>query len=80
MKQLKTQLMAIKKQGPVIEHLLKIKKIVDSLVAVSSPISDEDYVEVILDGLNEDYAPLITVVLSRSDPFSISELEVLLVA
>ena len=52
-KQLKTQLKAIKKQGPSSEYLLKIKKVVDSLAAVGSPISDEEHIEIILDGLGE---------------------------
>ena len=38
-RQLKTQLKASKKQGPVQYYLLQIKKIVDTLAAVGSPIS-----------------------------------------
>lgn len=79
-KQLKTQLKAIKKQGSTAaEYLIKIKKTIDALAAVGVPISTKDHIEVILDGLNEDYGPFITIVLSRKDLFSVDELEVLLI-
>lgn len=80
-KQLKTQLKEIKKQGlPALEYLLKIKKVVDSLVVVGSPLSVDDHIEVIIYGLNEDYATFITTVLSRLVPFLISEIEASLMA
>ena len=59
-----TQLKGIKKQRLAWKHLLKIKKVVDSLAAVGFAINDAEYVEVILDGLSEQYAPLIRSVLS----------------
>ena len=60
--------------------MLQIKKVVDYLAAVGSPISVENHIKVILDGLNEDHASLITIVLSRVQPFSINDLEALLMA
>ena len=48
-----TQLKGIKKQRLAWKHLLKIKKVVDSLAAVGFAINDAEYVEVILDGLSE---------------------------
>ena len=57
-----------------------INKVVDSLAIVGSPVSVEDHIEVILDGLNEDYASFITTVISRVQPFSVNELEALLMA
>ena len=59
---------------------MKIKKIVDSLVAFGAPLTNDEYVEVVLNGLNKDYSAFITMVMSRPDPFSTSELEALLVA
>ena len=57
-----------------------INKVVDSLTIVGSPVSVDDHIEVILDGLNEDYASFITTVISRVQPFSVNELEALLMA
>ena len=57
-RQLKTQLKAIKKQDPASNYLLQIKKVVDSLAVVGSPTTVDEHIQAILDGLNEDYAPL----------------------
>ncbi|XP_061362503.1 uncharacterized protein LOC133306226 [Gastrolobium bilobum] len=70
-KQLKNQLKNIKKKGPASDYLLQIKKIIDSLGAVGSPLTDAEYSEAILDGLSEEYTRLITFAMSRSPPFSI---------
>ena len=80
-KQLKTQLKSIKKEGSsVADYVLKIKKVVDSLDAVGAPVSIEEHIEVILDGLPEDYCHLFTTVLSRTVPYLVDELEALLTA
>ena len=75
---LKTQLKASKKQGPVRDYLPQIRKIVDTLAVVGSPISTEKCIELILDGLNEDYSSFITIVMSQTQPLSTPELEALL--
>ena len=80
LRQLKTQLKTSKKQGPIQDYLLQIKKIVDTLAAIGSPISTEEHIEVILDGLNEDYNAFITTVMSRTQPFSIPKIKALLMA
>ena len=72
---------SIKKEGSsVANYVLKVKKVVDLLDAIGAPISTEEHVEVILDGLPEDYCHLITTVLSRTTPYSVDELEALLMA
>ena len=43
-------------------------------------MTNDEYVEVVLNGLNKDYSAFITMVMSRSDSFSTSELEALLAA
>lgn len=53
-KQLKAQLKTINKQGLAAEYLAKIKKVIESFAALGAPISKDDFVEAILDGLNED--------------------------
>jgi len=45
-----------------------IKKVVDSLAVVGSPLSTADHVEAILNGLSPVYDGFITSILSRSDP------------
>ena len=55
-----------------------MKKIVDSLAAVSAPIMVEGYVEIILLGFNEDYNVFITSIVSRTQPYLVIEIEALL--
>jgi len=54
-KKLKAQLKASKKDRSVHRYLLDIKNIVDTLAAVRAPISTKDHIEIILDGLLEEY-------------------------
>ena len=54
-------------------YLLNLKKVIDQLA-----VSTEEYIETILDGLPTDYNPLITYIISRLDPYSIEEMEALL--
>nr|XP_025617266.1 uncharacterized protein LOC112709595 [Arachis hypogaea] len=55
-KQIKKQLKQVKKYGlSVLEYISKIKTLTDSLAALGSPLSSEKYIDIILDGLNEDY-------------------------
>ena len=75
------QLKSIQKQGiSAAEYVLKIKKVIGSLATVKSPISTEDHIEAILGGLSEEYSSFITTVISRSNPFTVDELEALLMA
>ena len=60
--------------------MLKIKKVIDSFAALCSPLSNDDYVEVTVDGLKEYYSAFITMAMSHVEPFTVSELEALLVA
>lgn len=79
--QLQTQLRSLKK-GTMIasDYLLKVKRIVDSLSAVGSPISVSDHIDAILDGLSEDYNGFVVSITSRTDPYSVNEIEHLLMA
>ena len=79
-KKLKLQLKTPKRERDVPAYLLDIKKSVNALSANGSSITDEDHIEVILDGLPEEYDPFITSVLSRIDPYTVDEIEVLLLA
>ena len=79
-KKLKLQLKTLKHERDIPTYLLDIQKSVNSLSANGSSITDEDHIEAILDGLPEEYDPFITSVLSRTDPYTVDEIEALLLA
>ena len=79
-KKLKVQLRMITKDKSISEYLLAIKKIVDSLAAIGSAISNDDHIEAILDGLPEDYDSFVTFVTSCLDPYTADDIEALLLA
>ncbi|MED6147828.1 hypothetical protein PIB30_047421 [Stylosanthes scabra] len=66
------------KVGIIFCLLTAVKKIEDSLATVAAPVSDTEYTNVILDGLNEDYHPFIISVNTRKPPLSVPDLEALL--
>ena len=76
----KLLLKTTKNDKSVSTYLLDIKKTVDNLAAVGADISTEEHIEAILDGLSEEYDGFITSILSRTDPYSVDDLEVLLLA
>ena len=78
-RKLKTQLKT-PKQDRSINAYLDIKRVIDSLAAVDSNVSTEDHLEVILDGLPEEYDSFITSVTSRLDPYTVDDIEALLLA
>jgi len=69
-----------KNDKSITTYITDIKKIVDSLVSVGSPLSTADHVDAILDGLSADYDSFITSILSRQDPYTVDDLEALLLA
>lgn len=80
-RQLKLQLRNTKNRSmKMSECLLKIKSIVDSLIAMGYEVSTSEHVELILDGLPSDYDAFITSVSTRTDPFTVSEIEAHLLA
>ena len=79
-KKLKIQLQAPKKDRLINLYLLEIKKITDTLSVIGSPVSINDHIEAILDGLPEDYDRFVTIVLSRIDPYIVKEIESLLLS
>lgn len=79
-RQLRSELKNTKKRTKTVgEYLLRIKAIVDSLVAIGDPISDQDHIDAILEGLSEEYSPFVMMIYSRIDPILIHDLEGLLV-
>jgi len=53
---------------------------VGTLAAIGAPISTEEHIGVLLDGLSEEYEAFITVVLTRVDPYTVEEIEALLLS
>lgn len=79
--QLKTQLRNLRKGSlSVSDFLLKIKKIIDSLFSIGCSFTEADHIEAILEGLPEEYTSFIVSVTSRSDSYSVIEIESLLLA
>ena len=62
------------------QYLLDLKKVVDQLIAVGAHVGTEEHIEAILDALPSDYSPLVTSIISRLDPYSVEEMEALLLA
>jgi len=60
------------------EYLRKIKGYVDELAGVGVPVWHEEYVDVLLEGLLSDYAPVISIIESKKHAPSIAEIEALL--
>jgi len=76
-KKLKLLLKTPKNNKFVSTYLLDIKKTVDHLATVGAT---EEHIEAILDGLSDEYDGFITSILSRTDPYSVDDLEALLLA
>jgi len=79
-KKLKIQLKQAKKDRSITTYLLDIKKVINSLAAVGSPVTTADHIDAIMDGLPEEYDSFITSITSRLDPYSVEDIEALLLA
>nr|KYP66597.1 Retrovirus-related Pol polyprotein from transposon TNT 1-94 [Cajanus cajan] len=77
-KQLKVQLRNIKKTGSIAEYLVQVKQIVETLAAIGSPLSVEDHIDAIFDGLDENYDGFITSCITRTEAYTVAEIEALL--
>lgn len=61
-------------------YLLKIKNIVDRLASVGHIVSSSDHIEAIFNGLSEEYDTFIISVNSRTEDYTVEEIEALLLA
>ena len=69
--QLKTKLRSTSKGStPVLEYLLRIKALVNSLVSIGCMVSDFEYIAVILGALSTEYDAFVTSVNTRGSIFS----------
>ncbi|CAL5186404.1 unnamed protein product [Lathyrus oleraceus] len=62
------------------DYLVRIKALVDSLASVGDPVPDQQHIDVILEGLPQDFAPVISVIESKFDSVELEEVEALLLA
>ncbi|KAL6339591.1 hypothetical protein AAG906_034676 [Vitis piasezkii] len=79
--QFKTQLHNTKKGDlSIIDYLLKIINVVDFFALVDHKISVKDHIDAIFEGLPQDYETFIIFINSRLDPYTVEEIEALLLA
>lgn len=57
---------------------MRIKALVGSLISIGSPVTHQEHLDVILEGLPDEYQPIVTAIESRLDTYSLSEIESLL--
>ena len=62
------------------DYLLKIRTIVDALASIGDPILVSNHINVILEGLPAEFAPVAYVVESKFGVMDIDEVEILLLA
>ena len=64
----------------VVEYLSKIKSCVDSLASVGQILTDKDHIDAILVNLTDEYDAFITSILTRSESYTVEEVESLIMA
>lgn len=57
--------------------MLKIKKCIDALIAIGEPVTENEHIDAILDGLPYEYDNFIMNVTMRTESYTIAELEAL---
>jgi len=62
------------------EYLLRIRNLVDNLASIGDPIPMNQHLDVILEGLPQEYSPVISDVESKFEVIDIDEVESLLIA
>jgi histone deacetylase 1/2 len=78
-RQLRSELKNTKKMSKSVnEYLLRIKSIVNSLIAVGDFVSEQEQVDSILEGLPEEFNSFVMMVYSRFDTPTVEDVEALL--
>ncbi|KAF7845535.1 Retrovirus-related Pol polyprotein from transposon TNT 1-94 [Senna tora] len=62
------------------EYLLKLKKVVDALASIRSPVTERDHIQTILDGLPPEYEGFITTLSLKNKKFTVPQIEAHLLA
>ncbi|XP_019432742.1 PREDICTED: uncharacterized protein LOC109339708 [Lupinus angustifolius] len=67
-RQLRSQLRSITQDSlSISEYIRKIKNLVDALVFIGAPISTSEHIDYVLDGLNEEFQPVVTSIETKDD-------------
>lgn len=78
-RQFRSELKSIKKLNRSIsEYFLRVKALADALSAIGDPISEQDQIDAVLDGLPEEYNSFVMMIYGRPDSPSLSDIEALL--
>nr|KYP63858.1 hypothetical protein KK1_018445 [Cajanus cajan] len=64
----------------VSDYLLRIQSLVDALTAIGDSVSPKEHLDIVLEGLPEEYESTVSLISSRFDELSIEEVETLLLA
>lgn len=66
----------MKKKGnlTVAEFFGKMKSLADEIAASGKPLDEEDIVAYILNGLEDDYEPIVTALVTRVEPLTVPDL------
>lgn len=79
--QYNTELRNTKKGSRTIaEYLLRIKALVDALIVIGGEVSEQEHVNIILEGLPNNYDAFLTALCTRKETYLVSEIESLLLA
>jgi len=77
--QLKQQLRSIKKDAlSVNDYILKIKTIGHTLATIGEPLNDKDLLLAILNGLNQDYETVVSLITYQMDEINLEKVQYLL--
>jgi hypothetical protein len=63
-----------KGESSISEYIGKMKALGEQMAAAGRPLEEEELVQYILTGLDEEYTPFVSAVCARTDPISISKL------
>jgi hypothetical protein len=55
------------------DYFSKMKALSDEMAAAGRPLDDEELIEYIITGLDEEYTPLVSAICARVEPISLSE-------
>nr|KYP47852.1 hypothetical protein KK1_030487 [Cajanus cajan] len=64
----------------VSDYLLRIQSLVDALTAIGNSVYPKEHLDIVLEGLPEEYESTVSLISSRFDELSIEEVKTLLLA
>jgi hypothetical protein len=64
----------------MIDYIMKVKGVADSLAAIGEPVSEQDQVMNLLGGLSSDYNAVVTAINIRDDKISVEAIHSMLLA